>query len=223
MSDLIDTTEMYLKCILEMVEDDVIPTRSKLVTRLGQAAPSVSQTVERMTRENLLSLDDNRQIVLSKHGMERAVSVMRKHRIAESFLFYELGFGWAQCHEEACRWEHVMGDEAETKMLDKLEGKPNPYGNPIPGLATRASTGGVSSTEILSEYAGEVDSVSTTIHSLGEQLQVEEALLEQFDAAGVRPGEPVTLSRSEGFVRISSIVGAIDLSDDAAQHLFVTR
>jgi DtxR family Mn-dependent transcriptional regulator len=87
MSDLIDTTEMYLKCILEMVEDDVIPTRSKLVTRLGQAAPSVSQTVERMTRENLLSLDDNRQIVLSKHGMERAVSVMRKHRIAESCLF----------------------------------------------------------------------------------------------------------------------------------------
>jgi DtxR family transcriptional regulator, Mn-dependent transcriptional regulator len=223
MSDLIDTTEMYLKCILEMVEDDVIPTRSKLVTRLGQAAPSVSQTVERMTRENLLSLDDNRQIVLSKHGMERAVSVMRKHRIAESFLFYELGFGWAQCHEEACRWEHVMGDEAEAKMLHKLEGKPNPYGNPIPGLATRASTGGVSSTEILHEYSGEVDSVSTTIHSLGEQLQVEESLLEQFDTAGVRPGQAVTLSRTDGFVRITSQAGAIDLSDDAAQHLFVTR
>jgi DtxR family Mn-dependent transcriptional regulator len=223
MSDLIDTTEMYLKCILEMVEDDVVPTRSKLVTRLGQAAPSVSQTVERMARENLLSLDDNRQIVLSDHGMGLAVSVMRKHRIAESFLFYELGFGWAQCHEEACRWEHVMGDEAEAKMLEKLDGKPNPYGNPIPGIATRASTGGVSSTLILNEYAGEVDTVSTTIHSLGEQLQVDEALLEQFDAAGVRPLEEVTISRNDGFVRISSSGGSIDLSEDAAQHLFVTR
>jgi DtxR family Mn-dependent transcriptional regulator len=223
MSDLIDTTEMYLKCILEMVEDDVVPTRSKLVTRLGQAAPSVSQTVERMARENLLSLDDNRQIVLSDHGMGLAVSVMRKHRIAESFLFYELGFGWAQCHEEACRWEHVMGDEAEAKMLEKLDGKPNPYGNPIPGIATRASTGGVSSTVILNEYEGEVDTVSTTIHSLGEQLQVDEALLEQFDAAGVRPLAAVTLSRYDGFVRISSSDGSIDLSEDAAQHLFVTR
>jgi DtxR family Mn-dependent transcriptional regulator len=223
MSDLIDTTEMYLKCILEMVEDDVIPTRSKLVARLGQAAPSVSQTVERMTRENLLSLDDNRQIVLSDNGMNRAVSVMRKHRIAESFLFYELGFGWAQCHEEACRWEHVMGEEAEAKMLEKLDGKPNPYGNPIPGVATRASTGGVSTLTLLAEYAGEVESVSTVVHSLGEQLQVDELFLDQLDSIGVRPLEAVSISRLEGFVRVTSTTGAIDLSDDAAQHLFVTR
>jgi hypothetical protein len=103
------------------------------------------------------------------------------------------------------------------------KGKPNPYGNPIPGIATRASTGGVSSTALLDDFAGEVDSVATTVHSLGEQLQVDEALLEQFDAAGVRPLERVAISNVDGFVRITSSSGVIDLSEDAAQHLFVTR
>ena len=53
-ADLIDTTEMYLKTILELEEDGVTPLRARIVDRLGHSGPTVSQTVARMERDGLL-------------------------------------------------------------------------------------------------------------------------------------------------------------------------
>ena len=56
MSDLIDTTEMYLRTIFELEEDGVVPLRARIAERLGQSGPTVSQTVARMQRDGLLTV-----------------------------------------------------------------------------------------------------------------------------------------------------------------------
>ena len=135
MNDLVDTTEMYLRTILELEEESVPPLRARIAERLHQSGPTVSQTVARMERDGLLTIEDDRHLRLTDSGRAQAVSVMRKHRLAELLLVNVIGMPYEEAHEEACRWEHVMSDAVEKKVYDLLN-RPtrSPYGNPIPGL-----------------------------------------------------------------------------------------
>src|SRR6187431_48201 len=134
-SDLIDTTEMYLRTIYELVEEGIVPLRARIAERLHQSGPTVSQTVARMERDGLLNVEGDRHLVLTELGRTKAVAVMRKHRLAELLLVNVIGMPYEEAHEEACRWEHVMSEAVEQKVYELL-GKPSrsPYGNPIPGL-----------------------------------------------------------------------------------------
>ena len=135
MSDLIDTTEMYLRTILELQEEDIIALRARIAERLGHSGPTVSQTVARMERDGLVVVTTDRHLELTERGAEVATGVMRKHRLAERLLADVIGLDWEYVHEEACRWEHVMSERVEQRLYELL-GKPDasPYGNPIPGL-----------------------------------------------------------------------------------------
>src|SRR5690349_20354909 len=134
-NDLIDTTEMYLRTIFELEEEGIVPLRARIAERLHQSGPTVSQTVARMERDGLLTVEGDRHLQLSDEGRALATAVMRKHRLAECLLVDVIGLDYADVHEEACRWEHVMSEAVERKLLDLL-GHPtvSPFGNPIPGL-----------------------------------------------------------------------------------------
>src|SRR5579875_2133794 len=134
-SELIDTTEMYLRTVYELEEEGVVPLRARIAERLGQSGPTVSQTVARMERDGLLRVADDRHLELTEQGRREATAVMRKHRLAERLLADVIGLDWEDLHIEACRWEHVMSDEVERRIVGLLE-KPLvcPHGNPIPGL-----------------------------------------------------------------------------------------
>src|SRR6476619_4897616 len=134
-TDRIDTTEMYLRTIYELVEEGIVPLRARIAERLGHSGPTVSQTVARMQRDGLLSLAGDRHLELSAQGRQIATRVMRKHRLAERLLLDVVGLEWEYVHEEACRWEHVMSERVERKILTLIgEHRESPYGNPIPGL-----------------------------------------------------------------------------------------
>src|SRR5688500_12499202 len=131
--DLVDTTEMYLKTILELEEEGVPPLRARIAERLGQSGPTVSQTVARMERDGLVVVAGDRHLELTAQGRARAVSVMRKHRLAERLLIDVIGLEWEFVHAEACRWEHVMSEAVERKLVKLLDNPTtSPYGNPIP-------------------------------------------------------------------------------------------
>ena len=108
MSGLIDTTEMYLRTILELEEEGVVPMRARIAERLDQSGPTVSQTVARMERDGLVQVAGDRHLELTDEGRRLATRVMRKHRLAECLLVDVIGLEWEQVHAEACRWEHVM-------------------------------------------------------------------------------------------------------------------
>ena len=135
MTDLIDTTEMYLRTILELEEENITPLRARISERLGHSGPTVSQTVGRMERDGLVVVTEDRSLELTDLGRQKAIDVMRKHRLAERLLSDVIGLDWAYVHDEACRWEHVMSEQVERRLVELLDHPTeSPYGNPIPGL-----------------------------------------------------------------------------------------
>jgi DtxR family Mn-dependent transcriptional regulator len=222
-SELIDTTEMYLKTVLELEEDGVVPMRARIAERLGQSGPTVSQTVARMERDGLLELAEDRHLVLTAAGRRAAVRVMRKHRLAERLLVDVIGLDASVAHDEACRWEHVMSDEVERRILTLLQdGTSSPYGNPVPGLeelglpAAPAAQGRPSSA--LAQEGGRVPAVVTRI---GEPVQVDPEVLGLLLDSGVRPGAEVVVWAEAGRVIVEPVGGqAVSLPVDVAGHIF---
>lgn len=220
MSDLIDTTEMYLKVVFELEEQRQPALRARLAERLDQAMPSVSQTVSRLERDGLLRLGDERIVELTDEGRRIAIAVMRKHRVAERFLFDVLGLDWADCHEEACRWEHVLGDAAEEKLAALLTNlEVDPYGNPIPGLERigRQSSAFVPGRPITDAPAG----LEGTVVSLGEGIQADEGLLRAFHESGIVPGASVSVVTDGSNFVVAGGTGSVNLDPHFAAQFFV--
>lgn len=225
MSDLIDTTEMYLRTIYELMEEGVPPLRARIAERLHQSGPTVSQTVARMERDGLLKVSDDRRIELSEQGRSLAVAVMRKHRLAERLLVDVIGLEWASVHDEACRWEHVISEDVERRLVTILDQPTtSPYGNPIPGLAALGGTAAPAAfrdgVEPLATVAGD-DPVDFQLVRIGEFSQADEQTLEVLFAAGVLPGAVVRAQRSGAMVVITGPSGQVEVSETVAEGLFV--
>ncbi|TFD10356.1 metal-dependent transcriptional regulator [Cryobacterium sp. TMT1-66-1] len=229
MSDLIDTTEMYLRTILDLEEEQIVPLRARISERLGHSGPTVSQTVARMERDGLVIVSGDRHLELTPAGRSKAVHVMRKHRLAERLLSDVIGLEWEFVHDEACRWEHVMSEQVERKILELL-GHPteSPYGNPIPGLdefgesAAVAFMAGV--TSVLSVVGNSTVPVTAVIRRLGEPVQFDPELLLQLKQSGVMPGATGAFSAAGSYVlvQVEGFGAGLELPNEVAGHIFVT-
>jgi DtxR family Mn-dependent transcriptional regulator len=221
-SELIDTTEMYLKSILELEEEGLLPMRARIGERLGQSGPTVSQTVARMERDGLLTLQDDKSLVFTEYGRERAVGVMRKHRLAERLLVDVIGLDWQDAHDEACRWEHVMSEEVERKiaaLVSTLDA--SPYGLAIPGLEEL----GLQSNEIgLGTPASELSDGDYLLTQIGEPLQVDKELLMQLSELGLIPGAKVKLEDQgvDKFLISQQQDEGLLVESDISRHIFLS-
>ena len=222
MTDLVDTTEMYLRTILDLEEEGIVPLRARISERLGHSGPTVSQTIARMERDGLVVVSGDRHLELTGEGRSRATHVMRKHRLAERLLADVIGLDWAFVHDEACRWEHVMSEQVEVRLLEML-------GNPIPGLA---EIGGPTAGQFLDGVQNIVaatdgtDAVATgVVRRLGEPVQFEPELLHQLRIAGVMPGRVASVQRAGAYVavRVEGEDAGIELPTEVAQHVYIER
>ncbi len=192
-TELIDTTEMYLRIIFELEEEGTPTLRARIVDRLGHSGPTVSQTVARMERDGLLAVQPDRSLLLSEVGRVRATRVMRKHRLVERLLFDVIGLEYEHVHIEACRWEHVVSERVERKILHLLgDGRESPYGNPIPGLeelgVSPVSDAG-SAVQGVVALADVSDATALVeIRRLGEALQDNPQALGRLRGVGLVPG-----------------------------------
>jgi DtxR family transcriptional regulator, iron-dependent repressor len=227
-SDLIDTTEMYLRTIFELEEEGIVPLRARIAERLGQSGPTVSQTVARMERDGLVTVEGDRHLELSDQGRSLATRVMRKHRLAECLLVDVIGMAWEDVHAEACRWEHVMSEAVERRLLELLDHPTaSPYGNPIPGLAELGDL--PSGNEpfddaglvTLSASAG-AEAHRVVVRRIGEPVQTDASLMASLRRAGVRPGEVVKVTVSAGGVLVGSGMEYAELDLETAAHVFVS-
>ena len=227
MTDLIDTTEMYLRTIYELEEEGIVPLRARIAERLGHSGPTVSQTVARMERDGLLTLAGDRHLELSAQGRQRAVRVMRKHRLAERLLVDVLGLEWEYVHDEACRWEHVVSERVERKILALLcEHRESPYGNPIPGLDELGEPPNedfrLGVTNLVELVAKGVD--VATVRRIGEPAQVDPEALNLLTRAGLMPGRRVLIRRDGDWVVVvregAEAVTGVALPEDVALHVF---
>jgi len=226
-TDLIDTTEMYLRTIYELEEEGIVPLRARIAERLGHSGPTVSQTVARMERDGLLSLAGDRHLELSANGRLKATRVMRKHRLAERLLLDVVGLEWEFVHDEACRWEHVMSERVERKILALIgEHRESPYGNPIPGLDELGEAPNEDFRWGVSNLVELVDSGSSvaTVRRIGEPAQVDPESLNLLTLAGLMPGRRVQARREGAWIVVvrdgAEEATGVSLPEEVALHVF---
>jgi DtxR family Mn-dependent transcriptional regulator len=228
-SDLIDTTEMYLRTVYELEEEGIVPLRARIAERLHQSGPTVSQTVARMERDGLLTVEGDRHLELSPKGRQLATRVMRKHRLAERLLTDVIGLEIEFVHEEACRWEHVMSEQVERRLVELLEHPTeSPYGKPIPGLAELGETDDVpadflAGLEPLSAaVAAAGEPVRRTVRRIAEELQKDTQVMSVLRRVGALPGNDVLVSRGHDGVVVARLAETAEIDTDAAAHIFVS-
>lgn len=197
MNDLVDTTEMYLRTIYDLEEEGVVPLRARIAERLEQSGPTVSQTVSRMERDGLLHVAGDRHLELTNKGRTLAVSVMRKHRLAERLLVDIIGLPWEEVHAEACRWEHVMSEDVERRLVQVLNHPTtSPFGNPIPGLAELGINALPNRDDAVLVRLTELPAgspVAVVVRQLTEHVQGDVDLITRLKEAGVVPNARVTV------------------------------
>jgi len=226
-SDLIDTTEMYLRTIYELVEEGIVPLRARIAERLHQSGPTVSQTVARMERDGLLTVQGDRHLELTDEGTVLATRVMRKHRLAERLLTDVIGLDWELVHAEACRWEHVMSETVERRLVELLDHPTeSPYGNPIPGLDELGES------EVGEEFMLDVEPLASAakaeesrvhVRRISEEMQKDEHLMGALRRVGALPGKTVTVVATEEGVLLGSGGETAEIVPEAAEHIFVKR
>ena len=229
MSDLIDTTEMYLRTTLDLEEEGITPLRARIAERLHQSGPTVSQTVARMERDGLLTVEGDRHLELTEHGRMLATRVLRKHRLAELLLTDVIGLDWELVHAEACRWEHVMSEQVELRLFEML-GHPtkSPYGNPIPGLDELGDGGQhehfMDDVEQLDRAVPAADTeLAVTVQRIGEPIQTDEHLMAALRRVGAQPDKAVKVARGAVGVLIGSGGEMAEIDLESASHVFVRR
>jgi DtxR family Mn-dependent transcriptional regulator len=219
---------MYLRTIYELVEEGIVPLRARIAERLHQSGPTVSQTVARMERDGLLTVEGDRHLELTDEGNRLATRVMRKHRLAERLLTDVIGLDWELVHAEACRWEHVMSETVERRLVELLDHPTeSPYGNPIPGLHELGESadgeGFMDDVEPLDVVAGSGAEVRVLVRRIGEEMQKDEAVMAALRRVGAMPDKVVTVGSGAVGVMIGSAGETAEIDAEFAAHLFVRR
>ena len=157
-----------------------------------------------------------------------AIGVMRKHRLAERLLADVIGLEWEFVHEEACRWEHVMSEQVERKILSLISTPElSPYGNPIPGLEelgyepNSAFADGVVS--LPSKLLATGSAASLVLRRIAEPIQIDPDFLAEMRDAGLVPGASIQVSHQDGRILICAEgkEDGVAVDHDLAAHIFV--
>ena len=116
--------EDYLQSIYSLETEGERVISARLARWMRVTPPTAWATVQRMQRDDLVSIDAKKTIRLTKHGRELAEKVARRHRLSERFLSDILGLGWAEAHDEAHHFEHGVTPVIEQRIFALL-GQPN--------------------------------------------------------------------------------------------------
>jgi DtxR family Mn-dependent transcriptional regulator len=173
--------------------------------------------VRRLRTDGYVAVE-GRILTLTNTGRERAESVVRKHRIAERFLTDIVGLPWHKTHIEACRWEHVISDEVEQRLVALLENPATcPHGNPIPGAGGPERD--------LHALAETEPGDRVRLERVTEQVEVDLEALVYLDSHGFIPGvnAQVKSRAPDGTLTLELDEGTIALGPAIARQLYVAR
>jgi len=211
--------EEYLETMLALGEEGVPVIQARIAERLGRSAPSVSEMLDRLTEDGYVTRE-GRRLLLTDSGRALAEKVVRKHRLAERLLVDVIGLEWSKVHREAGRWEHVISDDVEARLIELL-GDPAtcPHGNPIPGSGTPVP--GVPTRPLAEVGEGE----QVRLFRISEEVELNLGSLTLLDEGGFIPGVVARVGGrdAEGAVEVTvqGATEAIRVSRDLSGRLFV--
>lgn len=115
-----ESQEMYLKTILLLRLGNQTSRSVDVANELGYSKASVSRAVSLMKSEKLIEVVEGGEIVFTKKGKEKAFSVLERYNVLVKIL-KKLGLDEEEADEEACKLEHVIGDELYVKLKEFSE------------------------------------------------------------------------------------------------------
>ena len=207
--------EEYLEAVHELEEEGVEVIQARLAERLGHSAPSVSEMIRRLRAEGYLE-PSGKAVRLTTKGRKLAESVVRKHRLAERLLTDVIGLEWHKAHVEACRWEHVISDEVEERLVELLEHPTTcPHGNPIPGAGPARRD--------LFSLSDSAPGDRIRLERVTEQVEIDMESLTYLSDNGFIPGvaAQVRAKAPDGTLTLELASGTIALGPGLASQLYV--
>jgi len=213
-----ESVDNYLKAIFALGEpENRRVSCTALANRLGVAPASVTNMLQKLAASTkpLVEYERHRGVLLSKIGMQRALEVLRHHRLIETFLYEVLDYPIEEVHEEAERLEHFISERFEERIAAKL-GNPkfDPHGHCIPTLGGKIPPRkSIRLTEMLGQGTFIVESISDD----------DASRLKSFRTRGITPGVHLHVRNrpaEDGYtVTIGSSARAVHLSHNAADAI----
>jgi DtxR family Mn-dependent transcriptional regulator len=214
------TVEDYLLVIYTLSSEGRSVIAARLAEALDVAPPTVTATLQRMSRDGLLTVNAHKEVELTPAGHVRAETMVRRHRLAERLLVDILGLDWADVHEEAHRFEHAISPRVEERILAVL-GDPTtcPHGSPIPG--TGAS---LASDAVRLESVSQGDHV--VVERITEDAENDHELLGYFQRSGLLPGREFEVGDVEPYNHLIVLQhgpDSVPVSFDVARQIWVRK
>ena len=209
--------ENYLKAILSIsLDKDGKVSTNAIANEIGTSAASVSDMLKKLQEKKFIKYEKYKGVELSESGQNKAINILRKHRLWETFLVNKLGFNWSEVHDVAEQLEHIQSAE----LIDRLDiflehPKFDPHGEPIP------------------TKEGEIPSTNTTplnelqVNTKGKIMGVsldEKDFLDYLTKLNITIGTEITLLEKISFDKSLSIEIANTkqhISNDVAKHLLI--
>jgi DtxR family Mn-dependent transcriptional regulator len=203
-SHFAESVEEYLEAVYRLEREGPGVTTSGLASALGVAAASVSGMLKKLAKDGYVEPVGRGEVRLTTRGLEVAVRVLRRHRLAECLLTDVLGMPWDEVHAEACMLEHAISDNVEARLMTLLKNpKSCPHGQPIP-------PGDLSDPPALGEPLAQVEpGTRARIESVNEELP---EILRYLAQIGLRPGVAIVVEQK------APLGGPITLAIDGEKH-----
>mgnify|MGYP006111433027 FL=1 len=209
--------ENYLKAIYTIsFNDEVKASTNTIANEIGTSAASVSDMIKKLQEKELIKYEKYKGVELTSIGAKLATSIIRKHRLWETFLVNKLDFSWGEVHDVAEQLEHIKSSELVDK-LDFFLGFPkfDPHGEPIPTKDGKIPT---SNTIPLNELQ-----IGTKGNVMGVSMD-EKSFLNYLTQLNICIGTKIELLEKISFdqsisVKIENSIQHI--SNDVAKHLLI--
>jgi DtxR family Mn-dependent transcriptional regulator len=223
--DLTTVAQDYLKVIWTAQEWSPDKVSTKLLAeRIGVSASTASESIRKLADQGLVDHAKYGAVTLTEAGRQAALAMVRRHRLMETFLVRELGYGWDEVHDEAEILEHAVSD----RMLDRIDAKlgfptRDPHGDPIPAPDGRVPTPPARQLSICAD--GEDGTVARISDADPEMLRY-------FDSVGIALDSHLQVVARRDFAGMISVavhsptdttgsVTTVDLGSPAAEAIWV--
>ena len=220
--DLTMVAQDYLKIIWTTQEWSHEKVSTKLLAeRLGVSASTASESIRKLADQGLVHHEKYGAVTLTDRGRHAALGVVRRHRLLETFLVSELGYGWDEVHDEAEILEHAVSD----LMLDRIDAKlgyptRDPHGDPIPAADGQVPT------PPARQLSACADGDFGTVARISD---ADPEMLRYFDAVGISLDSRLQVLARRDFAGMISVsvqasdggLNTVELGSPAAQAIWV--
>ncbi|KAA0100895.1 metal-dependent transcriptional regulator [Mycolicibacterium sp. P1-18] len=222
--DLSSVAEDYLKVIWTAQEWSVDKVSTKMLAeRIGVSASTASESIRKLADQGLVDHEKYGAVTLTDAGRLAALAMVRRHRLMETFLVRELGYGWDEVHDEAEVLEHAVSD----RMLDRIDAKlgfptRDPHGDPIPARDGRVPAPDARQLSMLQ------DGDAATVARISD---ADPEMLRYFDSVGISLDARLTVLARRDFAGMISVgveqpggaitATTVDLGNPAAEAIWV--